>query len=268
MWLPALAFALEPHLSAQVAVCAFPEGAQVYMEPELRVPLGRSDHLLLEDSHLALLLHGEATPAFVRGGPGLRLAPVAIWDATARIQATRFFGVLTAVLPVDGPETVPDRPWRRAERVDGSAEVANDLRLDLQTRLRGKTGRVAIQLEWESRLHHLHTAGGAAWIWEPSEMLVEPAEGWAHLQNVMAFFLVEPGGDPLDRRFWVGAWLHHASVPASRDENLRVGPVALWKPDPGVAWPAFAGGTQVWLKSRMAPALPPYVFLAATWGGQ
>lgn len=265
MWLASLALAAETHLTAQVAACAFPEGAQVMVEPELRVPLVDSRDPLVSSSHVAVLLHGEATPAFVRGGPALRFAPIAVWDATARVQSTHFFGILTAVLPAEGPDTVADRPWRRAARLAGEAEAANDLRVDLQTRLKARAGPVAAQLEWESRLHRMRLPSDAQWVWEPSEMLVEPVDGWVHLQNAMAFLLLVPGEGEADRRLWVGGWLHHGRVPASGDENLRVGPAGLWKPDPEPAWPTFAAGTQVWLESRMAPRLPPYTFVAATW---
>lgn len=129
MWLASLALAAETHRSAQVAACAFPEGASGMVEPKPRVPRAESARPLLASSHVAIPLHG----------------------------------------------------------------------------------------------------------------------------------------DEADRRLWVGGGARQGQAPASGDENLRVGPAGLEKPNPGPAWPTSAAGTRLGTQSRMAPRLFPCTFVAAAW---
>ena len=238
---------LEAHALAQIGAALFPEGVQVLAEGELRQPLGSSSHVLLKDSHVSLLLHAEMTPSFPRGGPVLHIEPVAFWDVTFRAFGTYYFGAFSSIIPLEDPATT---------KTPGDRQAGAGLRLDAETRLKAKVGPIIAVVEAGVRHHQVWSE--LEWFWEPSEMLTIPREGLVIRRS--AILLLEPREEPPVRIGFLGNW---DSCPATDDENVRLGPLLMWKPTPKT--PTLYAGTQAWLVSRFADPFPPYVFLAAAW---
>lgn len=266
MFWTAEAQAAEYHSTEQVAIAAFPEGAQVLWDPEWRFPLGHSEHVLLKGNHIAFIPHMELTPSFPRGGPVIRFAPVAVWDAAIRLQGTWFLGAFSSLLPLPSPDFVADRAAKRALIAAGERDGGWGLRLDLTTRFKMKLGPVIGLVEFEARRHHVRSWDGElAWFWEPTENINLPADGWSIHRN--AYLLVEAQKpiEPDDKKLWLGAYFTWASCAATADRNVRLGPLLMWHPADGYGVPTLLAGSQVWIESRFAPTLPPYTFLAANW---
>ncbi len=269
---PALAAPVELHTTHQLGIALFPEGVQYMFEVEGRLPLWKSDHFLLADGHVALAAHAEVTPSFPRGGPVLRIAPVAFWDATFRAYGTWYFGAFSSILPFDDPAFEATRENKRGLVADGVRSGGWGIRLDAETRLKGKAGPVILVLELQYRKHHVELYDGElAWFWEPTEMINVAGDGEVINRNGYLFFeLVKPtkaseAGPANDRKLWIGALGMWQTSPQSGDRNIRLGPVLFWKPADGPTVPTFILGSQAWLDSSFHPTFPPYTFLAAQW---
>jgi hypothetical protein len=268
----ALAAPMELRTTHQVGVALFPEGVQYMFEVEGRIPLWKSEHFLLADGHVALIGHAELTPSFPRVGPVLRIAPVAFWDATLKAYGTWYFGAFSSILPFDDPEFEATRLAKRALVREGERTGGWGIRFDAETRLKGKAGPVIVVLELQYRRHHVEVPDrDLAYFWEPTEMLNVAADGEVINRNGYLFFeLIKPvkrtaevAAD--DTKLWVGAIGMWQSSPQTGDRNIRVGPIASWKPANGLQVPTLLIGAQAWVDSNFVPVLPPYTFVAASW---
>lgn len=258
--------AVETHTQHQFGIALFPTGVQYIFEGEARVPLWRSDHLLLKDAHVAVIGHAELTPSFPRAGLVVRVAPVAFWDLTLRAWGTWYFGSFSSILPFDDPSFAATTEGKAGlveagVRTDGWAT-----RLDVETRLKGRVGPVILVLELQVRHHEVSASSGAIeWFWEPTEMLNVPAVGEVINRNAYLFYELNKPAHDQDRKLWIGAIAFWQWCPQSLDQNVRIGPVMFWKPAPGPRVPTLILGAQAWVESGFTPVLPPYTFLAASW---
>jgi hypothetical protein len=262
----------EFHTTTQAAVAAFPAGLMVGHEAEMRIPLWGSVNPLLDGAHISVLGHGQLTPSFVRLGPGVRFAPLAVWDVTARWYATSWFGTFTSLLPVD--PTVDSTPAVRREMMRAGEQLGGlGMRADLETRLKGKVGPVVAVLEGVARYNHVKAAGDTPlyYFWEPGDMLNVSATGWVFHRNAYLFVQAIEHGKPThrnfdDRRLWIGATAFWTTAQFTEDENIRIGPTVVWKPARGPSVPQLLIASQGWVKSRSQPELlPPYTAVLASW---
>lgn len=257
---------LEYHQTEQVAVAFFPLGAQVYWEPEARLPLFESESVLLKPAHVALLGHVEMTPSFPRVGAMLRVAPVAIFDVTAKVYTTLFYGAFSSIYALPDGDVAATAAYKHGRALAGDREAGWGFRYDLSARLKGKAGPVLALVELELRHHDVHTwGGGLEYTWEPTEMLTVAAQGWTIHRNAMAFVQLVAPTDENDHTLMVGAMGNWNNAPATGDTNIVLGPVVAWKPAHGPKVPLLYLGAQAWIESRFVPTLPPYTFLAANW---
>lgn len=268
----ALGREVELHTLHQIGLATFPAGLQYFFEGEARIPLWNSDSVLLRDAHVAIIGHAEITPAFPRVGPTVRIAPVAVWDATFKAWTTWYFGAFSSILPFDDPSFRATPEAKRALVADGKRVSGWGVRFDAETRLKGRLGPVIAVLELQYRKHHVTTADGdLAWFWEPSDMLNLAADGEVINRNAYLFYEVKaPRAADAERpaddaKLWLGLVGFWQTSPQSDDRNIRLGPVAFWKPKDGPRWPTLVLGAQPWLDSNFAAVLPPYSFVAAIW---
>lgn len=276
MILPLLGVALareaELHTLHQVGLAFFPEGLQYFVEAEARLPLGDSDHVLFRDAHVSVIGHAEITPAFPRIGPTVRIAPIAIWDATFRVWSTWYFGAFSSILPFDDPSFRATQEAKRELIAEGRRISGWGVRFDAETRLKGRVGPVIAVFELQYRRHAIQTPGyDLQWFWEPSDMINLSPDGEIINRNAYLFYEAkaprEAGADgPADdSKLWLGLVGFWQTSPQSGDRNIRLGPVAFWKPKDGPKWPTLILGAQPWLDSNFAEVFPPYSFVAATW---
>lgn len=263
---------VEFHGTTQVGAAAFPAGLMVGHEAEVRVPLWGSVNPLLDGAHISFLGNGQLTPSFVRVGPGVRIAPLAVWDVTARWYATSYFGTFTSLLSVD--PAVDTTPAVRREQMQNGEQLGGlGMRADLETRLKGKVGPVVAVVEGIARYNHVKASGDTPlyYFWEPGDMLNVSATGWVFHRNAYLFVQAVEHGKPThrnadDRRLWIGATAFWTTAPYAEDENIRIGPTVVWKPARGPSVPQLLIASQGWVKSRSQPdLLPPYTAVLASW---
>ncbi len=259
--------ALEWHDQVQLGGALFPEGVQLMVEREARLPLYHSDSPLLAPAHLSFKLHAEATPAFVpRAGPAIEFEPIAFFDCGARLYGTFWLGAFSAMIPADSADFAGTRQERRALIAAGERDAGWSLRADLHARLKAKVWRVIALAELEGRHHHAETASGPFdYWWEPSEMLTIASDAWVIDKKAWLFGELIRAETEADRKLWIGGVAMDVSAPSTGDHSLRVGAVALIKPTAAPAMPLFIVGAMPWVTSRFAEPLPPYVVIAAQW---
>jgi hypothetical protein len=263
---PLAAAAPELHSTHQIGIASFPLGAQYIFEEEVRFPLWGSDNPLLRDAAVSVFAHAELTPSFPRVGPVVRIAPVAFWDATFRLWGTWYFGAFSSILPFDDPEAAATAEVKRAVVASGARSGGLGIRADAETRLKGKVGPVIAVLEVSYRRHHVEAfETDLDYFWEPTEMLLVPADGAVLNRNAYLFGELRKPTAEDDRKLWIGAVAFWQLALGTQDENLRIGPVAFWKPAVGPNVPTMIIGSQAWVESRFVEPLPPYTFVAASW---
>ncbi len=260
------------HTSHQIAVAAFPAGAQYLFGVEGRVPLWGSDHVLLKDSYVSLGAQAALTPSYPRVGPVLTFAPVAFWDVTLSAYGTWYFGSFSSLVYFDDPGFSATTANKQA-LIDAGARTGGwALGASAETRLKAKVGPVVAVLEGQYRRHLVRAPEvEIAWFWEPTERLNVPADGDVFNGNAYVFVEIRAprpatdGAPADDRKLWVGVVGMWQLCPQSGDENVLLGPVAFWKPASAPAAPTLIMGAQAWLESGFTPVLPPYTFVAARW---
>ena len=269
-WLSATAQArpIELHSRHQVAVAMFPEGLQYIGEAELRKHLYPTDHFLFRDSHVSLTGHFSITPAFPRAALIAHVEPIAFLDFTARLNGTWWFGNFSTVIPADGPSFSGTREDRRA-LIDGGGRYPGwEWRLDLNARLKAKVGPFITVFELEGRRHDAHIFDSTVdwqWFWDSTEMITIARDDWVIDKRNMTFFELLKPPEPGGRKLWVGSFLIWQDAVQSGDRSIRIGPVAMWKPNADPMMPEIKGGFQVWAVSRFVEPWPPYCFLAFEW---
>ena len=208
----ALAAPAELRQTHQVAVAGFPTGLQYIYEAEVSFPLWNSDNVLLRDANVALIAHAELTPSFPRMGPALRISPIAVWDVTLRAWSTWYFGTFSSILPLDGPDFEATAAAKRELAAEGERRSGWGVRLDAETRFKGRAGPMIAMLELQYRHQSVQVAGeDLVWFWDPTEMLEVAADGEVFNRNLFVFYearrpraaTADDPGD--DSKLWIGA---------------------------------------------------------------
>lgn len=256
----------------QIGIAAFPEGVQLIAEPEWRIPLYREAsgtglaHAMTEGNFGSLAAHFEITPSFVRAGPVLRLAPVAVFDLAVGVYGAWYFGTFSSLLLLDGADTVADREWKQDAVAGGDRQGGGGVQAYATARLKAKAGPVIAMAEATVQRNDLFSyRKDMIWYWDPTDQINAPAHGWIIRRAGYLFLEVLKPKNSTDRKLWVGPMLNWVSNAATDDANIRLGPVLLWKPTAAPEMPTFMLGSQAWLVSRFHDTWPPYTFLAIRW---
>lgn len=270
--LTSLAFAGEFHHLEQVAAAGFPEGVQAVFEPEWRYSLYKEAqgtglaHALTADNFVSLVLHTEITPSFPRLGPVIRFSPFAVWDMSFGVYGMWYFGTFSSILPLEDGSEVATRDWKQEQMEAGEREGGIAIQIFGSTRFKAKAGPVIAIAEYTVIRNDVYTWDGTLeWYWDPTDQVNSPAHGWVIRRGGYLFLEILKPSTPTDRKFWIGPVVSWVSNGGSGDENVRLGPVLLWKPTPAKAMPTILLGSQAWVISNFHETWPPYTFLATRW---
>jgi hypothetical protein len=215
---------------------------------------------LLRNNHLGLAAQVAVNPAFTRGGPELKLEPIAFFDMTLRANGTWYYGSFFTPLPE--PTTAATADYRRSHRDE--AVGAGELRLDTNARLKLKVWKIIAVGDMEARYRVLRPFTGTfEWYWDSSEMINLPTEGLSYTSSQMVVGIIHQGEG--DEKLWIGAMGNWNGCRETKEDAWRAGPLIWWKPTPSPSVPDLVLGSQVWWKSRFHEPLGPYTFLALRW---
>ena len=98
----------------QLAASINNAGLQQSVDAVWRRGLTRSSRAVVKDAHAALALTGAATPAGVRGGAWVELAPLSIFTVRAGGEAAQYFGTFNSLWSTDRRDAPFDGDDRRA----------------------------------------------------------------------------------------------------------------------------------------------------------
>ncbi|RME21476.1 MAG: hypothetical protein D6798_18030 [Deltaproteobacteria bacterium] len=206
----------------------FPTGAETSVQPGLRQPLwDRPGNPLLDETFVQADATVQVTPAYTRAGIGFVFQPATIFELRVRYSAIGFYDAFTAVYLFDDPDAVYDAALRATmDRTTGWGG-----RLLVEPTIRMKGGPIVF-VGWSAVRHHtLHpgetTDQGDYWL-EPELglMLRYPGTSWDH--NALLTWEVQAH----DTTLYLGGYLDYRTAGQTSDELLRVGPAAVWMPEP------------------------------------
>ncbi len=256
----------------QLAGAAFPEGVQAIFEPEWRFSLYPVSpgtgiaHALTADNFTSVVAHVEATPAFLRVGPTFRLSPLAVCDFSLGAWGIWYFGTFSAILPIPVGDTDATRSWKQGAIADGDREGGGGIQAFADVRLKAKAGPILAIAEATFVRNDVYGyRKDLTLYWDPTDQIDAPAHGWVIRRTVYAFYDAINPATPTSRKLWFGPALNWTSNALTDDKNIRLGVLALWKPNDGPTMPTFVLGSQAWLASRFHATWPPYTFLAFRW---
>lgn len=220
--LPALAW--EPVFDAALAGSYWSSGLRLNLSPGLQQPLwNKPGDLLFADTFIRTDLAVAATPSYVRVGPRVLFAPIAVFNLELSALGSRYFGTFTSVVGFPEPDAVPDAAAMEAAVEAGQRGTAWQTRVGSLATLQGKVGPVVAVLLWDQ----------AHWDTWPSE-------------EVVGDYLFEPEASLIIARHddtWglsslllyqhrLGEWTaraglyeNHLRSMTTKDELLRLGPV-------------------------------------------
>lgn len=255
--------ALHLHIQERVAASGFPSGAIATTRAQLRFPLPRSRGLVFNNTFAGFGIRAAATPAFATVGGEVTLAPIDVFDVTARVSWLNYYGVGTGLLPYGevGSKLASVRSGRADESVTGHA-----FEVTIAPTLKGRVGPVVLIDGWEiTRLWLLPGEGtGSDFVYEPFRDLIVSPTDWAFEHQGLV--LIDPLKEHDPKTVMVGPSVRHRFALDSRDNSIAVGLTAIVRPMDTPAMPTFS--TQIlWNvqdQDRVETGIPS-MGLAVTW---
>lgn len=141
--------AVTRELRASLGGSVNPAGLQNGFDLSWRRGLFSSPSLLLKDAHLAAGLSSRLTPAYLRLGPWVELAPVSILDVRVGVDGIGYFGTFHSLQPFEGYGNAFDDDTRRKRDI---AESGLASRAYVAPSLKARAGRLSFlgraEFEW------------------------------------------------------------------------------------------------------------------------
>ncbi len=166
-------------------------GLQQSFDVSWRQPLSASQRALLSDAHIAVGGSAAATPASLRGGAWIEIAPVSFLVVRAGVDPAHYFGTFDSLTSFDSRRDAFDADARKAR---GSAEAGRTTRFyvtpSLQMRAGHFAGRTSVDIErWSS------TASGPL-FYEPTRdtLLAVAGDRLTALSTVLLYERAAAGG--------------------------------------------------------------------------
>lgn len=138
-------------------------GLQEAIDVSRRFSLTTSKDALLSDAHLSLGGSLMATPAGVRGGAWLEVAPLSVLSVRAGVEPGRYFGAFHALssFAQRDDDFTPD-----ARKAQNNAMAASTLRVYLNPVAQARIGRVAVRTSLN--VEHWSSTADGPYYYEPT----------------------------------------------------------------------------------------------------
>jgi hypothetical protein len=224
-------------LHGQVGASINNLGVQQSFDLSWHKPLSASRRVMLSGAHVAVGGSSAITPAHVRAGAWVEVAPLSVFVVRAGAEPGRYFGTFNSLTSFDSRGDAFDTDSRR-ER--GGATVGTATRLYVTPRLQFRAGRVigaaTADLEWWSS----NAAG--PFFYEPTRDTLLDAKG----DRLIALTNVVLYEHPLNAGGFSAGLMHSRTRVnnASLNEIQRVGVLVIRQFEGhllGVARPSFTG---------------------------
>jgi hypothetical protein len=262
----ALALDLEPSASASLGASYWYDGVQAEGAASLRLPFWeRREGDLFGDSGLKASAITSVSPSYVRVGPKITLAPLAILNVSAWYQRSVYFGTFTSLIGFEDPNATHTPEELELATLRGERRGGTQTSFGGSATLQGKVGPVIFAVVGETtfwRMHQVELRGDYYFEPESSVLLATQDQTWGTTAVLAAERSLEG-----DRVMRVGLINTQVLAVETGDENIRLGP--LWTLDTeGGRW-GYVVLAQAHVRDRDFPGvLPPFVAAQVThrWG--
>ncbi len=268
--LTSAAFAGSWHLDHQLAISWFGMGARYLGDAEYRlhVPWEEKGSLLFDDVYVAPGPELEVSPAYVRAGARVHVVPIAVLDITADVLAVSYFGTFGGMNDFDTPEGDYSEEALATPAALERSHSGLGVRYSVTPTLQAKVSHLCLAFPQEFTHFSMvrpADAKGDYWYENQYDALLK-WDDTLMVNSALAFWAFREDSKDDPRMFWLGARFDHQLVFGSGDEQLKAGPMAVFKPGRSKFMPTFVVFGELWLKSRAHPLyFPPYLAAAAIW---
>lgn len=251
----------------QLAVTWFPKGLRYAFSAEYQMPVWQSDSVLFTDTIVAPGGYVELTPAYARAGARVHFVPIAILDITAEALATGYFGTFSGVTDFDTPDADYSEELFDSGALDDRRSTGFGFRYGVTPTLQAKVGKFIIAMPQEFTrftMFQPDDARGAYW-YEPQYDALMKWDDTVMINSALAFWAFKEKAPDDARMFWLGARFDHQLVFGTQDQQIKVGPMAVWKPAKSPLVPTMVFFAEAWVQASIHDIVPPYLAAAFIW---
>lgn len=194
-----------------VAIRANPVGLLYDGRLAYRLRLYQDDSLALRDNFAGAGLAATVSPAFLRAGPVLEIAPASFATVWSSLQYARYFGTFDLLQSFPSPRSdfSDEELERRGDLANGDPlrpYAAGGWELSLGLDLQARAGQIAVRSQSRLVRADLDLREGDRTYYDQFTDLLMPDRGWSFINDLDAVFLA------LDSRLVVGL-RYTASLP-------------------------------------------------------
>lgn len=204
-----------------------------------RLRLYRDEGLALRDNYAGGGAMVTLTPAFLRVGPYVEVAPASFMTVWSTLQYSKYFGGLGILQSFDSPNAnfSDDELDRRDELPDGDPQAnysSSGLELTLGLDLQAKVGPVAVRSQSRLIRADLDLRAGDTVFYDQTTDILMPDSGFSLTSDLDAAYLAMGGRLVLGARYSAGVPFYGSDsyAPAEEEESdnvtHRVGPVVAY----------------------------------------
>ena len=257
--LPALALELTPSAKANLGASYWFDGVQAEASGTLTAPFWKGrEGALFGDSGLSLSATTKVSPSYVRVGPELKLAPLAIFNLTAYYTPSYFFGTFTSLVGFPDADANHTKDELKAATLRGERRSGVEQSYGGTATVQAKAGPVVVAVVGEVTRYDLRVPELVGdYYFEPEATVLVATRDTTWGTTAVLAWQGEGDHKPL-----VGLLNSQIQSVATGDENIKLGPLCSWSSG-SLSYVVLA---QAHLRDRdFEGVFPPYVAGQVTW---
>lgn len=271
-----LAFSSEWYFRHQLAASYWPLGLRYANTSQYRFSLwDQEGSTLFDKTYLGAGLYSELTPAYIRVGPRLSFAPIAIFDMNLEAVGSYYFGTFSGITDFD---TV-DFPYLNVDAFEAQKEdrrsAGMGVRLSLAPTLKARVKDIVVAIPFEVQHFVMRPPDDSTgpFFYEPQADVIMKFQDTIMSAGVVAFYAITDDTKEDPRFYWAGARADYQKVLGTGDTSAKAGPMVVFHPGTGKYVPTIVVFSEVYLDEQLEggrpgqtyPAFPPYTAFALIW---
>jgi hypothetical protein len=215
------------------------------------------EHELFGDSGARAGIDLSLSPSYLRVGPSISIAPLAIWEVEAHAVISPYFGTFSSLVGFDGPEALYSEAVLDQAAEEGRRTKGLITQFGFKNSFRMKFGPLITVAEGEWEFWWLHDNQGLTeeYYFEPESKLLLARTDQTTCWDLAA--LIDTPGLRGGRSLYLGVLTTDEWARQSGDRNLRVGPMAVLRLNEGLTEHLLL--VQAWAENRVLRSFPPYI---------
>lgn len=187
--------------------------------------LFKRDGILFEQAFVDAGAEATLAPTYFSAGPRLEIQPLAILNLSATLEYIGYFGVIGALMPLEGPQADFWEDALEDRAAAGENYATGGTRLTLSAVLQGKVGPIILRNTFTALSVDLDLKDGSTVSYDATQDLVLPDGGWAILNDLDFGAMLKKA--TFGVRYSYADALHGTGGPGDLPMH-RVGPLFAW----------------------------------------